>query len=339
MPLSPALLAELAPFGRHGVQRDVALAPFTSFRIGGAAEALLTVQHGDHLAAALNVLWRWETPALVLGGGSNVLISDAGIAGLVILNQCRQIKWPERDGGGASKTTEVVTTVVTTVVTAESGAALAGLARNAIKRGLGGLAWAVAIPGSVGGAVVGNAGAHNGCLADNLLSASLWENGHVQETQAADLGFAYRRSRLKPVVADSGRLAPGPTVLAATLRLWPDPDGSDAARAETFVEHRRRTQPVDKSAGSIFKNPEGDYAGRLIDAAGLKGHAVGGASVSSLHGNFIINHGDATADDVVRLMDHIRQTVHDRFGILLEPEIQLLGDWQTRNVKGVEHNA
>lgn len=311
MSLPPSLLAELASFGRYGIQSEASMAPFTSFRIGGPAEALLTVQHAEHLIAALSVLWRWQTPFLLLGGGSNVLISDAGVSGLVILNQCRQIDWPETGDPAPC-------------VRAESGAALAGLARSAIKRGLGGLAWAVSIPGAVGGAVVGNAGAHDGCLADNLISASLWENGCVQEVEAADLGFAYRRSRLKPFVTRPGL---GSVVLAATLQLWPDPDGIDTARAESFIEHRRRTQPVDKSAGSIFKNPEGDYAGRLIEAAGLKGYTVGGACVSNLHGNFIVNRGDASAVDVVHLMNHIRHTVRDRFGILLEPEIQLIGDW------------
>lgn len=307
--MPPALLAELAPFGRYGVQRGALLAPFTSFRIGGPAEALLTVQRLHHLTAALDALWRWQVPFLLLGGGSNMLVSDAGVSGLVILNQCRQIDWPAADDP-------------TPCVRAESGAALAGLARAALKRGLGGLAWAVSIPGAVGGAVVGNAGAHNGCLADQLVGAALWENGRVQETAAGDLAFGYRRSRLKDLVARPGL---GPVVLAATLRLWPDPDGTDAVRAETFIEHRRRTQPVDKSAGSIFKNPAGDYAGRLIEAAGLKGHTIGGASVSALHGNFIINQGDATAADVMRLMEHIGQTVYDRFGVHLEPEIQVVG--------------
>jgi UDP-N-acetylmuramate dehydrogenase len=308
--MPPALLAELAPFGRNGVLSQESLAPFTSFRIGGPAEALLIVRKLEHLTAALAVLWRWQTPFLLLGGASNVLISDAGVPGLTILNQCRRLTWPADNDPAPC-------------LRAESGAPLAGLARSAIKRRLGGLAWAVSIPGAVGGAVVGNAGAHNGCLADNLQSAVLWENGRVQEVAAADLGFAYRRSRLKPLVARPGL---GPVVLTATLRLWPDPDGVDASLAEGFIAHRRRTQPVDKSAGSIFKNPEGDYAGRLIEAAGLKGYAIGGASVSALHGNFIINQGGAVAADVLRLIDHIRQTVLDRFGILLEPEIQLIGN-------------
>lgn len=308
--MPPALLAELASFGRYGIQSQVALAPFTSFRIGGPAEALLIVRRLEQLAAALDVLWRWQAPFLLLGGGSNVLVSDAGVAGLIILNQCHRIAWPTDNDPAPC-------------LRAESGAPLAGLAHSALKRRLGGLAWAFSIPGAVGGAVVGNAGAHNGCLADNLQSATLWENGRVHEVAAADLGFAYRRSRLKPLVARPGL---GPVVLTATLRLWPDPDGVDALLAKRFIAHRRRTQPTAKSAGSIFKNPEGDYAGRLIEAAGLKGYTIGGASVSALHGNFIVNQGGATATDVLRLIDHIRQTVRDRFGILLEPEIQLIGN-------------
>lgn len=307
--LPPALLAEIAPYGRYGIQANAPLAPHTSFRIGGPAEALLTVQRLSHLLSALAILWRWQTPFLILGGGSNVLISDAGVSGLVILNQCRHIAWPP--------------TGAPPLVRAESGAPLAGLARTALKHQLAGLAWAVSVPGTVGGAVVGNAGAHGGCIADNLVSVDLWQNGQAQEVAAAQLELAYRHSRLK-TSADKTAV-----VLAATFHLEPDPDGEDAARAERFIEHRRRTQPVDKSAGSIFKNPPRELtsfsSGYLIEAAGLKGHTIGGASVSTLHANFIINHGHATATDVLHLMEHIRQTVHDRFSILLEPEIQLIG--------------
>ena len=119
----------------------------------------------------------------------------------------------------------------------------------------------------------------------------------------------------------------GPVILDATFQLQPDPEQTASARARRFIAHRRRTQPVDKSAGSIFKNPAGDHAGRLIEAAGLKGTRIGGASVSSQHANFIINRGDATAADVVHLINHIRRHVYQRFGIILEPEIQFIGDW------------
>lgn len=311
-PLPTSLLAELGPYGRgEGVQCGVSLAPYTSFRIGGPAASLLTVERLSHLVAVLDILHRRQVPFLMLGGGTNVLISDAGVPDLVVLNHCHQIHWP-------------ATPATTLLVRTDSGAPLAGLARGAIKHHLAGLAWAASVPGTVGGAVVGNAGAHGGCVADNLHSASLWEDGQVQEVPSADLQYAYRCSRLKSVACTPGL---GPVVLAATFHLDPDPEGKDAALADRFIAHRRLTQPVDKSAGSIFKNPPGDYAGRLIEALGLKGFAVGGAMVSPLHANFIVNRGDATAAQVVRLMNHIRSAVYEHFAVVLEPEILLVGDW------------
>jgi UDP-N-acetylmuramate dehydrogenase len=312
-PLPPSLLAELNPYGRQGVQRDVSLAPHTSFRIGGPAASLLTVERLSHLVAVLDILARCQVPFLILGGGTNLLVSDAGVPDLVVLNHCRQITWP-------------AATAVTPEVRADSGAALAGLARSAIKRRLAGLAWAASVPGTVGGAVVGNAGAHGGCIADNLQSARLWEDGRVHEVAAADLQYAYRRSRLKGLGAATGQET---VVLAATFHLQVDPEGKDAALAEQYIAHRRHTQPVDKSAGSIFKNPTGDYAGRLIEALGLKGFAIGGAAVSPLHANFIVNRGDATAADVVRLINHVRTAVYDHFAVVLEPEILFVGDWSS----------
>ena len=310
--LTSKLLEALAPFGRYGVELDAPLAPHTSFRIGGPAAALLTISHYPHLEAALRTLHHKQTPFLLLGGGSNILVSDAGVSNLVILNRCRQIQWPE-------DSTEPL------LVRVEAGASLAGLARAAIKRHLAGLAWAAGIPGTVGGAVIGNAGAHGGCIADVLQSVRLWEDGQISEVPATQLQYEYRRSRLKNPVA---RSVPGPVVMNATFRLRPDPTDSETQRAQTFIEHRRRTQPVDKSAGSIFKNPPGDYAGRLIEAAGLKGVRVGQVSVSARHANFIINHGQATAAEVIQLMNLIRRRVYEQFGVTLEAEIQLIGDWR-----------
>ena len=310
-PLASDLLAALTPFGRYGVQLDAPLAPHTSFRIGGPAAALLTISHLPHLEAALRTLHHNKTPFLLLGGGSNVLVSDAGIPNVVILNQCRQIQWPE-------ESTEPL------LVQVDAGASLAGLARAVIKRHLAGLAWAVGIPGTVGGAIVGNAGAHGGCIADSLQSVRLWEDGQITETPSSQLQFDYRCSRLKNLVTQP---APGPVVLSATFLLQPDSDGSEAQRAKTFIAHRRRTQPIDKSAGSIFKNPPGDYAGRLIEKAGLKNLRVGQVSVSAQHANFLINHGEATAAEVIQLMNLIRRRVYEQFGVTLEAEIQLIGDW------------
>ncbi|MCS7038321.1 MAG: UDP-N-acetylmuramate dehydrogenase [Anaerolineae bacterium] len=307
-----ALLTRLAALSRDGLRRDVALAPFTSFRIGGPAEVLLTVTSVADLTAALRLLRDWEVPFLILGGGSNVLVSDAGVPGVVILNRCRGVSW--------------ATAAEPPTVTAESGVLLAGLARSAIRRGLAGLTWAVHVPGTVGGAVVGNAGAHGGAIADNLHRVTLWQDGRVVEVPAAELELGYRSSRLK-------RMPPAtrPVVLKATFHLAHGDAAAEAAAAADYTAYRRRTQPVAQSAGSIFKNPPAGTApaaGYLIEAAGLKGYRIGGAGVSTLHANFILNHGDATAADVVRLMNHIRRTVRDRFGIVLEPEIEFVGEWR-----------
>ncbi len=308
------LWQKLGDCGRNGIELNHMLASHTSFRIGGPTAKLLSVNRSEKLVTALNLLYHYNIPFLLLGGGSNVLVSDAGISSLVILNQCRQIDWSHSEASPFC-------------VTAESGASLAGLARAAIKRNLAGLAWAVSVPGAVGGAVVGNAGAHGKSIADTLQQARLWSQGTVRDSSAAALQLQYRRSRIKPLVAKPGF---GPVVLNATLQLSPDSSGDEKARAEQYIDHRRRTQPLDKSAGSIFKNPPSDFAGRLIEAAEMKGIAVGGASVSEQHANFIINQGDATANDVVNLMNLIRAKVYDRFGVVLEPEIQLVGDWQSQ---------
>lgn len=305
-----ALLARLAVLSRDGLRREVALAPFTSFRIGGPAEVLLTVTSVADLTTALTLLWEWQVPFLVLGGGSNVLVSDAGVRGVVILNRCRGVSWAMAAEPPA--------------VTAESGVLLAGLARSAIRRGLAGLTWAVHVPGTVGGAVVGNAGAHGGAIADTLHGVTLWQEGRTVEVPAADLELAYRSSRLKRMPS-----AVRPIVLKAIFHLVHGDVAAEEAAAAAYTAYRRRTQPVAQSAGSIFKNPPAGTApaaGYLIEAAGLKGHRIGDAEVSTLHANFILNRGHATAADVVRLMNHIRRTVRDRFGVLLEPEIEFVGD-------------
>ncbi len=323
----PSLLAQLAPLSRDGIRCRVALAPLTSFRIGGPAEVLLTVTSLGELTTALTLLREWQVPFLILGGGSNVLVSDAGVPGVVLINRCRGIHW--------ALTAEPPT------VTAESGVLLAGLARSAIRRGLAGLTWAVHVPGTVGGAVVGNAGAHGGAIADNLYQVTLWQDGAVVEVPAADLELRYRSSRLKALPA-----AIRPVVLTATFHLSHGDSAAEEAAAAAYTAYRRRTQPTAQSAGSIFKNPPAGTApaaGYLIEAAGLKGYRLGGAGVSTRHANFIINHGNATAADVVRLMNHIRRIVWERFGILLEPEIQFVGDWSAgpwlEEVTGTTENS
>lgn len=284
------------------VQRDVPLRDYTSFRIGGPADLLVVARTVDELASAVTLAHESGVPWWVLGGGSNVLISDAGVRGLTIVNRCRAIRI---DKGGT--------------VWAESGALLARLARETIQAGLAGLEWAVSVPGTVGGAVVGNAGAHGGCVADCLSSVELLHpSGWRGVWPAAELELGYRSSRLK-----TGRLAG--VVLSAEFRLIPAPVETLRRRASGYLAYRRRTQPIVASAGSIFRNPPGDYAGRLIEAAGLKGTREGGAQFSTVHANFIVNLGGATARDVLCLIERAQRAVKERFGVTLEPEILFIG--------------
>ncbi|HID35119.1 MAG TPA: UDP-N-acetylmuramate dehydrogenase [Anaerolineae bacterium] len=306
------LLTRLDALSRGGLRRNAPLAPYASFRIGGPADYLVIVQREADMIAALDALHEADVAYLLLGGGSNMLISDLGVRGVALLNQCKGMRWPEAEGAGPVE------------ITVEGGAPLAGFARESIRRGLAGLSWAVSIPGTVGGAVVGNAGAHGGAIASIFVSAQVWRAGRIEIWGLEEMDFAYRRSRLKTLASTE---AQPPILLTATFRLRPDVGGRAADDAERYIAHRRRTQPTDKSAGSIFKNPPGDYAGRLIEAAGLKGRCVGDACISEKHANFIVNQGRATAADVLALMNLARREVWQRFHILLEPEILFVGDW------------
>ena len=308
------------------IREEVSLAPYTSMKVGGPAQYFATVSTTEQMIKVARWARAAEIPYYILGGGSNILIADAGIRGLVIYNRCRLVRvdeapccvFPQDDRP---------------FVFAESGAPMAGAARSSIVAGLTGLEWAVSIPGTVGGAVVGNAGAHGGEIKDNLwnvmiLGADDGAGLTVEEMDAVQLAFAYRSSSLKRQLTVKAGF--GPIVLNANFRLDFGDVEAIKATADGYLQHRRRTQPVEPSVGSTFRNPPGDYAGRLIEAAGLKGTRVGGVEVSELHANFLINRGGAgaaRAADVLALMRRIQQTVEDRFGVRLEPEVQLVGEW------------
>ena len=295
--------------GPVAVRQHVPLAEYTTLRVGGPAEVLVTVTSLETLIMLAHSVWEMGIPLWVLGGGSNVLIADEGVRGVVVINRCRRFNvftGPE----GAPR------------VRAESGVPLAGLARTLIRQGLDGLTWAVNIPGTVGGAVVGNAGAHGGCVADVLEELTvLDETGQVHRISGTEMAYSYRSSRFK--TETSQRLV----VLEAVFRLRPASTDVLQREAESFVAHRRRTQPAEPSVGSIFRNPKGDFAGRLIDAVGLKGARCGDAMISTVHANFIVNLGQARAADVEALMRRAREAVRTRFGVTLEPEILLVGEW------------
>ena len=322
-PKHPGLpLGQLQQVFGERLQENEPLARYTSARIGGPADAFLVVNNGVELSEVAETIWRLGLSFIVLGSGSNVLVSDGGVREVVLLNRAKEVCFEDRDGQP--------------FVWAESGAGLGGLARQACARDLPGLEWAVGIPGTVGGAVVGNAGAHGSDMADNLVLAEILHRSGVtgpdglrggdpsRETWMVDkLGFSYRSSTLKRQPGEA-------VVLAALLRLGRSTPNSRVeiqARMDAFHEQRRQTQPPGASMGSMFKNPPGDFAGRLIDAAGLKGTRIGDAEISSLHANFFINRGNARAIDVKALLDLARKTVAEKFSVNLETEIQLIGEW------------
>ena len=289
------------------LSRDESMARRTVARLGGPADALLMARNADDLADAVTLACQREIPWIVIGSGANILVADAGIRGLVIVNQAKDIRFEE---GGR--------------VVAESGASLSTLARRCMNQGLAGLAWAVNVPGTVGGAVINNAGAHDSDMAAIVRWVevfSLEDRPHVELWGISQMRYSYRTSVLK---GNRGCYI----ALAATLALDPGHDpGELNARADEFVAHRKRTQPPGASLGSIFKNPPGDFAGRLIEAAGLKGTTAGQAQISPVHANFIINLGDCSAADYRALIEIARDTVRVKFGVALELEIELIGEW------------
>ena len=282
------------------------LAKYTSARIGGLADVLLMAQSAAELEEIVSGLWQLDIPFLILGGGSNMLISDAGVREVVVLNKARKVRF---DMDAPS-------------VWAESGSNFGALARQAGRKGLSGLEWAAGIPGTVGGAVVGNAGAHGGDTAGNLMLAEVLHHTLGRQQWSSDnLEMAYRSSKLKQQPGEA-------VVLAASFKLSFGQETLIKEKMEEFLAFRKQTQPPGASMGSMFKNPPGDHAGRLIDAAGLKGTRIGNAQISDLHANFFINHGNASAAEVYALIRKAQQAVMDRFGVQLELEIGLVGDWE-----------
>ena len=304
------MAASLAPlqtvFGER-VLLNEPLARYTAARIGGPAKALFVVQSAAELAQAASLLWENAEPFILLGGGSNVLVSDRGISQVVLLNRSRHIRFaPEAEPP---------------YVWAESGANTGVIARQAAQKGLGSFEWAAGIPGTLGGAVVGNAGAHGGDMAGNLRVAEILQHTGQREIWPVErLEYAYRSSLLKQYPGTG-------IVLSAEIGLAHRPVNEIEDMMNRYLAHRRRTQPPGASMGSMFKNPPGDYAGRLIEAAGLKGTRIGEAEISSLHGNFFLNLGQARASEVRQLIDLARATVSEKFGIELDLEIEYLGDW------------
>lgn len=293
-------------FGRR-LREGIPLAPYTSARIGGPADFLVAVRSAEELGDTCRRLWDLGLESRIMGGGSNVLVSDAGVRGAVVLNQARDVEFSE----SASAVT----------VTAESGASFGSVARRAVERGLAGIEWATTIPGTVGGAIVGNAGAFGGEVSQALKLADILQRPDRQEAWPVDrLGYAYRSSWLKSHPGEA-------VVLAGTFGLRHEDREGLRQKVSEIAGQRQRTQPPGASWGSMFKNPPGDHAGRLLEEAGMKGRRQGAAEVSSLHANFFVNLGGATAADVWTLIETAREEVRRTAGVELELEIERLGEW------------
>ncbi len=288
------------------IQSLIPLAEYTSYRVGGKAEWFAQ----PHNLQQLQEIFSWwqgeKCPLTLLGAGSNLLISDQGLPGLVISTRYLRSSAFDLDSYQ---------------ITAAAGEPLPKLAWRAAKRGWQGLEWAVGIPGTVGGAVVMNAGAHTSCIADCLLSVLVLNpDGSMETLTKEQLGYSYRTSALQ----GTERL-----VVSATFKLNPGFASEEIMALTTHnLHHRKNTQPYDKpSCGSVFRNPKPYAAGWLIEQKGLKGYRIGEAEVSQRHANFILNRGQAKAEDIFRLISHVQEEVYRAWSLLLEPEVKILGDF------------
>jgi UDP-N-acetylmuramate dehydrogenase len=305
--MNPASLSELrAAFGDR-MQENAPLSGYTAARIGGPADVLVFARKADELMQAAGLLWKMEVPFILLGGGSNVLVSDLGVRGVVIVNRARLLRFYSQ--------------AEPPYIHAESGASPNDIAQRAARLGLAGFEWAASVPGSLGGAVYGNAGAFGGDMAGNLISVEVFHRQHGLQTWPADkLQYGYRTSLLK-------RSHPPVIILSADLALKHGDRQAIKSKMEQFSTTRRLNQPPGASMGSMFKNPPGDKAGRLLEAAGLKGTHIGNAAISTQHANFFLNAGQTKAADMRALIEVAQKTVLEKFGVQLELEVELIGEW------------
>jgi len=285
-----------------GVREHEPLAPHSWYGIGGRARYFLELADDGRLGELIGRLTAEQHPYLVIGAATNTLFAADELSGLTIKIATRHLSM-EGD-----------------TISASAGYLMPKLAAEAARAGRAGLEFAAGVPGTVGGSVFGNAGAFGGEVKDRLVQvAAIDPQGQHQTLTAKECAFAYRDSVFKAA-------RPGWLVVSATFATTPETSQAVRARLLEVQKHRRATQPIEqRSLGSTFKNPPGDSAGRLIDASGLKGMRIGGAQVSPKHANFIVNLGEASADDVLALMAEMRNRVFERFGIELEPEIRVIG--------------
>lgn len=293
--------------GREGVWPDEPMKKHTTFRVGGPADLLVCPKTATEIAEILKLCRAAEVPYFIIGNGSNLLVSDAGYRG-VILKIFKNMNEIRIDGDR---------------IYADAGALLSTVSRKAMEAGLAGMEFASGIPGTLGGACVMNAGAYGGEMKDILESVNvLTDQGEIRTLSVEELELGYRYS----VIKDRGDI-----VLEAVLHLQEGDREQIAAWMQELKEKRVEKQPLEyPSAGSTFKRPEGYFAGKLIQDAGLRGYRVGGAQVSEKHCGFVINTGDATAADVMELIRNVQDKVYERFQVRMEPEVKFLGEFEVQ---------
>lgn len=287
--------------GENNVIENEPMSKHTTFRIGGNADIFVTPQSTEDIENVIKIAEKTNTPYYIIGNGSNLLVKDNGIRGIVI-----QIYKKYSD-----------ITVNGNEITVQSGALLSTVAKKAMENSLTGFEFASGIPGTIGGAVCMNAGAYGGEIKDVLVSCKVLKDGKVIELDNEQAGFEYRNSRI---------MAEKMIVLEAVLRLEKGNKEEILSKMKELNSQRNTKQPAEfPSAGSTFKRPEGYFAAKLIDDSGLRGFSVGKAQVSPKHCGFVVNNGGATAQEVLELIEKVTEIVYDKFGVRLEPEVRIIG--------------
>jgi UDP-N-acetylmuramate dehydrogenase len=298
------------------VMQDASMSLYTTMRIGGPADFLVRAPTADDIVAATRWAADQGMPVSIIGGGSNLLVGDGGIRGLVIVART--------PGERAEALLEAEDLGTHVEVTVGAQAPLSWVGRYCAEHGWSGMDWGVGLPGQIGGATVNNAGAHGTELKDHLVAVDLlFDDGEVRREDAAWMQPSYRMTRIK----GAGRPRPW-TLLRSVFRLPKDDTGRLVRLADEHAEFRKRTQPTGACSGSTFANPPGDFAGRLIEAAGLKGHTHGAMQLSPKHANWVMNTGGGTAVEAWELIQFVQEMIRERFGVELRPEIERIGEHQ-----------
>jgi UDP-N-acetylmuramate dehydrogenase len=331
--LTESMLADLRAIVGAQLRPNEALARHGTFGVGGPADAWASVAREQELLALVDLASERGWPLMLVGNGTNALFSDSGAHGVVARMHIEDYALAEQPDGRVR-------------LTAGAGVSLPKLINDLADKGLAGLEWGAGVPGTIGGGVVSNAGAHGACIADTLESARVLvapnapgARATILDLPAQECGLGYRRSRFRaerevdfdeqsrPLPTARGQFEPPEMIVGGGFLLTRDDPAAIRARVAAYRQHRKDTQPPQPSAGSVFKNPPGDHAGRMVEAAGLKGAIYGGAQISPKHANFIVNNGGATAADILALIALARRTVLERFDVALELEVELRGDW------------